>query len=409
MRIIIITLFISFLSCKNRTQTNLNVDKSISANTIVLNVCKTTLLIKGVSTINDSNNVNNDYNIQRDENQITLTPVFLESDLLDNKKVEFIGEEFSKVEISFKYDAIFYGEEKTSYILGFETDTIFDIDVKNREFLIPNSDELKKNISKKFKQDKLIEKAYLFNKKYYQNIKENPNMFGISDYEDANKFFKKEQSDFTSLEELLTEIDYSKITLKFFDNNKEKFTVVYDRGFKEITLNNDINAINRTGYYNLESVQLKLKSNEYKIEVLEKKDLQNKENIQHNSNPILIFKKSNNDFLILKENNQLIFDYNDNCPADGYSAIVTKNEYFTIEQVFCSDFLFVNSYATFKIDENSSEIYLYKYGEEYADRSNPDRKIPTQVWTTKDFGEVLFENVTEDFLLKLRLKEHLNK
>ena len=68
------------------------------------------------------------------------------------------------------------------------------------------------------------------------------------------------------------------------------------------------------------------------------------------------------------------------------------------------DFNFVNSYITFKIDESTDKIYLHKYGEEYTDRSNPNKKIPAKIWTTKDFGEKKFEDISEDFLKSLRNK-----
>lgn len=82
--------------------------------------------------------------------------------------------------------------------------------------------------------------------------------------------------------------------------------------------------------------------------------------------------------------------------------IAGKNNFFTVEQSFCVDFLLVYSYATFKIDDNGV-INLHKYGEEYSDRSNPDKKIPTKIWTKKDFGEVKFEEISESYLTKLRL------
>jgi len=71
------------------------------------------------------------------------------------------------------------------------------------------------------------------------------------------------------------------------------------------------------------------------------------------------------------------------------------------------DFLFVNSYTTFKIDENTGNINLHKYGEEYTERSNPELKIPAKTWSIKDFGIVKFESVNEGFLIDLRNKKPL--
>lgn len=156
------------------------------------------------------------------------------------------------------------------------------------------------------------------------------------------------------------------------------------------------------GFYILDSTMINLKTRNYKILTLEKEEIKNKDNAQHNSNPIVILEKTNNKYFEKNSNYDLVFKYDDNCPADGYGGIVSKNNYFTIQQIFCMDFLFVNSYTTFKINENTNTIYLHKYGEEYTNRNNPDEKIPARIWTTKDFGRIKFENVTEDFLNGLR-------
>jgi hypothetical protein len=152
----------------------------------------------------------------------------------------------------------------------------------------------------------------------------------------------------------------------------------------------------------LDSVSLIMKEKVFKVITLEKNELKNKDNVQHNSNPIIILEKEGKQFNKIMQNNKLVFKYDDNCPADGYGSIVAKNNYFTIEQISCAGFQFVNSYTTFKIDDTSGAINLHKYGEEYTDRSNPDKKIPSKTWSKKDFGEVKFENVSDQFLLKLR-------
>lgn len=154
----------------------------------------------------------------------------------------------------------------------------------------------------------------------------------------------------------------------------------------------------------LDSVTVKTKAKNFKLITLEKSELKKKENVQHNSNTVVVLIEENRKYYKYKQNNKLIFSYDDNCPADGYGSIVAKNNYFTIEQTFCVDFLFVTSYTTFKVDDNGIIIF-HKYGEEYSDRSDPDKKIPSKIWTKKDFGEKNFEEVTEQFLLKLRLSK----
>jgi hypothetical protein len=154
----------------------------------------------------------------------------------------------------------------------------------------------------------------------------------------------------------------------------------------------------------LDSASVSTKLNFFKVVVLEKSELKNKDNAQHNSNSIIILAKEKGKYFKRFQNNKLVFAYDDNCPADGYGSIAVKNNYFTVEQTFCVDFLFVNSYTTFKIDDNGI-INLHKYGEEYSDRSDPEKKIPSKIWTKKDFSVINFEEVTETFLLKLRLSK----
>lgn len=148
--------------------------------------------------------------------------------------------------------------------------------------------------------------------------------------------------------------------------------------------------------YELDKSTIISNGNHYSIVVMEKNDKKNKENVQHNSNPIIIYKKNQK----ILENLNLIFPYNNNCPADGFQKVVSKSNYFTIEQTYCKDFMFVNSFTTFRINEKG-KIYLYKYGEKYTDRSNPDKEIPDLIKTEKNFQKIKFEDITTDFLLKI--------
>lgn len=145
----------------------------------------------------------------------------------------------------------------------------------------------------------------------------------------------------------------------------------------------------------MDSNTIEYNNDHYKINVLEKISKKNVENIQHTDLPIII-KKNGNDFL---RNSNLTFEYDDNCPAEGFQRIISKDNYFTIEQTYCKDFMLVSSYITFKIDQK--EILLHKYSEEYTDRSNPDRAIKNLVKTFGDFGKVKFESVNTQMLLDL--------
>ena len=108
---------------------------------------------------------------------------------------------------------------------------------------------------------------------------------------------------------------------------------------------------------------------------------------------------SNNTFQGWYENNNIIFKNNFNCAAEGFNRIVFKGNYFTIEDCICSDYISISTYTTFKIFED--KILLHKYGETYFDKADHDKKIPSKIWTQKDFNDVNFEDVTDDFLIKL--------
>lgn len=98
-------------------------------------------------------------------------------------------------------------------------------------------------------------------------------------------------------------------------------------------------------------------------------------------------------------NNLIIRKNNFNCAAEGFSTIVSKDNYFTIESQICSDYIEISSYLTFKVI--GKNILLYKYSETYFDKADHDRIIPQRTWGVKDFHIVNFEDVTDDFLIKL--------
>jgi hypothetical protein len=161
-----------------------------------------------------------------------------------------------------------------------------------------------------------------------------------------------------------------------------------------------------SNYYVYDSVLIQTEKSTYKVLSIEKK--KEKDNLAgwHFNLPIVVLKerKKGSEYYKLYENSKLVFGKDNDCPADGYIRVISKNEYFTIEQVFCSDSKFVNSYTTFRFHKNLDKIHLYKYGEQYTDRSNPEKIFPDRIWTIKDFGDVNFEEVTADFLIKLRQK-----
>lgn len=124
---------------------------------------------------------------------------------------------------------------------------------------------------------------------------------------------------------------------------------------------------------------------------------------RHFGLPIKIFKGTSNGFELWKKNDDVVFSKIESCSTEGFSKISLKEAYFTIESQICYDYnISVSSYTTFKVSNN--EVYLHKYGEEYFDKANHDRKIPTKIWTTKDFGILKFEDLTEKKILEIRQK-----
>jgi hypothetical protein len=91
-------------------------------------------------------------------------------------------------------------------------------------------------------------------------------------------------------------------------------------------------------------------------------------------------------------------DENAGCPSEGFTNIVGKGIYFTIEQQNCSGWLFINEFITFKFLENERKVLLHKFGLRYIDRRNPEKTIPEKVYTQKDFGKKYFGEVHIDSL-----------
>jgi hypothetical protein len=88
------------------------------------------------------------------------------------------------------------------------------------------------------------------------------------------------------------------------------------------------------------------------------------------------------------------------CPSEGFLDIVSKGEYFTVEQQNCAGWYFINEYFTFKYLPKSRKIVLHKLGFKYTDRRDPDKEIPVKLYNQKHFGTLYFEKVHVDSLYK---------
>lgn len=160
----------------------------------------------------------------------------------------------------------------------------------------------------------------------------------------------------------------------------------------------DTTAVSQSDLYVLESAIVKTKDKTFKIEVFEKK-ANKAENAQHFDLKIEVSEQSGNSYTNRQTNSNIVRKLDSNCSSDGFTDVVSKDSYFTIEQVFCKDSQYVNSYTTFKI--SGKDILLHKYSETYTDRNNPDKVIKDKIWTAKEFGQVKFE----DFNYKTSIKK----
>ncbi|WP_123841224.1 hypothetical protein [Chryseobacterium arthrosphaerae] len=163
--------------------------------------------------------------------------------------------------------------------------------------------------------------------------------------------------------------------------------LLYDKNYEMSTIEKTVYKIN-SDFNNYKT--------KYSIEVLKNSSDKDAYDQLHFNLPVRIYKGNT----LWKSNDHLIFDKRNSCISEGFSTVVVKNNYFTIEHQDCSDYnILVNAYITFKVSGN--EIYLYKYGESYFDKSNHERNIPTKTWTEKNFGKIKFEEVTAELLQKL--------
>lgn len=147
------------------------------------------------------------------------------------------------------------------------------------------------------------------------------------------------------------------------------------------------------GYYIFDKISFIRNKIKYDLFILEKNI--NKHASAH-YDLIVILRYKNNTLI----NKELFFEYDDNCPADGYGGIYIHNKKIKLKQIFCQDFFFVNSTVTFSPDKNG-DLILDSYTEQYTDRSNPNKKIPIKKWTKKQFGLINFIEVKRELFLKL--------
>lgn len=100
---------------------------------------------------------------------------------------------------------------------------------------------------------------------------------------------------------------------------------------------------------------------------------------------------TNNNIIRLKDGNQ-------QCMSEGFQKIVSKGDFFTVEQQNCSNKFIIGEYITFKYNKNSSNYYLSKIGYTYIDKKNPENKISDKIYTPNDFGKIKLKDLNHNSL-----------
>lgn len=135
-----------------------------------------------------------------------------------------------------------------------------------------------------------------------------------------------------------------------------------------------------------------------KAKIVVYKNLKKNEEYEQNhfQLPIKIFSGNNK---LWYQNDSLIYDNQNTCVSEGYSNVVIKNNFFTIESQSCYDYnILISVNMTFIVKKN--KIFLYTYTEGYFDKSNHDKIIPSKMLTTKDFGNIEFDKVSIELIKK---------
>ena len=83
------------------------------------------------------------------------------------------------------------------------------------------------------------------------------------------------------------------------------------------------------------------------------------------------------------------------CLSEGFERIVSKGDYFTIEQQTCGGWFFIKEYITFRYIKASGKIVLHKYGRVPTDRRDLNKVMPAELYTAKQLGQRPFAQVTK--------------
>ena len=145
---------------------------------------------------------------------------------------------------------------------------------------------------------------------------------------------------------------------------------------------------------------LALLSQDHIILVLQKKEMKMED--YWVGYPIILLKKNKDKYIEVGRTQTV--SVGNNSAGEGFTGIVVKGDYFTLEQIFGGR-TFILSYTTFKYNTSTGEFLLNKYSEVYIDRfaESQDPSEPKHFKVEKD--KYSFEDFTEDFFIALRNNE----
>ena len=115
--------------------------------------------------------------------------------------------------------------------------------------------------------------------------------------------------------------------------------------------------------------------------------------------PIILLKKNKDKYIEVSRTQTV--SVGSNSPAEGFMGIVSKGDFFTIEQVFGGR-EFILSYATFKYNTSTEEFLLDKYSEVYVDRFAESQDLSEPKHFKVEKNKYSFEDFTEEFFDDLR-------
>lgn len=391
MKSVYFLIILSIISCKGQdTNCVYEIKGSMKQGAYKVNMDDFNLYFINVLTVNDDNQ--KDFHIEKENNTVILKKNFLESDNLYEKKflIESNNIDNLKVVMVSKNDYVFYGNEKKYEPLNLSQIDSIVLNCHEKIYDIPKP---KSNLDYEFVKKKSYEKYINYNKEIVASKK-------LSDKEiqnASNLISTFKLNDVKNLDELL--VSYENIEFELIISYTNKVT--NEELTKKIVFINIKSKENREFLHSY-SLDIDNDGINDKIMIYENENISDNYDRKHFGLPILIKKGLNsNNFEFWKNNKSVIFSHSSSgCISEGFDTLVTKDNFFTIQQQSCRDDISVYSYTTFVYKQG--EIYLHKYGEEYFDNIEHNKKIPTKIWTSKDFGQIKFEDVTEKFLLQIR-------